>query len=88
MGAGFVVPLWNPAIADGIERVSTEEAIAMSLRLAREEGLFGGPTTGANVTAALRVARQLGPGATVVSAVCDTGLKYARTFGEAVARGH
>jgi cysteine synthase A len=88
MGAGFVVPLWNPAIPDGIERVSTEEAIAMSLRLAREEGLFGGPTTGANVTAALRLARQLGPGATVVSAVCDTGLKYARTFGEAVARGH
>ena len=81
MGAGFVVPLWRREAADQIERVSTEEASATTLRLAREEGLFGGPSTGANVAAALRVAEQLGPGATVVTALCDTGMKYLHKFG-------
>jgi cysteine synthase A len=76
IGAGFVVPLWQPDIADQIERVSTEEAVAMVKRLAREEGLFAGTSTGANVTAALRVAEQLGPSATVVAVMCDTGIKY------------
>ncbi|HEY7608616.1 MAG TPA: cysteine synthase family protein, partial [Alphaproteobacteria bacterium] len=52
IGAGFVVPLWQPGIADAIERVSTDEAVAMALRLAREEGLFAGTSTGANVIAA------------------------------------
>src|SRR5262245_60806997 len=45
VGAGFVVPLWTAKIADHIERVSTEEATAMALRLAREEGLFAGTST-------------------------------------------
>jgi cysteine synthase A len=76
IGAGYVVPLWNPAIADRIERVSTEEAAAMAMRLAREEGLFGGTSTGANVVAALRLAEQLGPNATIVTILCDTGMKY------------
>ena len=76
MGAGFVVPLWQPGVADQIERVSTAEAIAMVKRLAREEGLFGGISTGANVTAALRLAEQLGSGATIVTLMCDTGVKY------------
>ena len=61
IGAGFVVPLWRQGIADQIEQVSTEDAIAMALRLAREEGLFAGSSTGANVIAALRLAEQLGP---------------------------
>jgi cysteine synthase A len=87
MGAGFLVPLFNPAIVDRIERVSTEEAFAMSLRLAREEGLFGGPTTGANVVAAQRVARQLGPDATVVTVLCDSGMKYLRKYGEMIEAG-
>src|SRR5262249_35832043 len=52
IGAGFVVPLWRGDLVDGIERVSTEEARAMALRLAREEGLFAGTSTGANVIAA------------------------------------
>ena len=56
IGAGFVVPLWQESIADQIERVSTEEAVAMALRLAREEGLFAGTSTGGNVIAALRLA--------------------------------
>ena len=76
MGAGFVVPLWRAGFADQIEQVSTEEAIAMVKRLAREEGLFAGTSTGANVTAALRLAEQLGSGATIVTVMCDTGIKY------------
>jgi cysteine synthase len=76
VGAGFVVPLWHERIADQIEQVSTEEAVAMVIRLAREEGLFAGTSTGANVIAALRLAEQLGPAATVVTIMCDTGMKY------------
>ena len=81
VGAGFVVPLWHHRVADRIEQVSTEEATAMALRLAREEALFGGTSTGANVIAALRVAEELGPDATVVTVMCDTGMKYLTTFG-------
>ena len=76
VGAGFVVPLWQGNIADQIEQVSTEEAMAMANRLAREEGLFAGTSTGANVIAALRLAEQLGPDATTVTVMCDTGMKY------------
>jgi len=76
IGAGFVVPLWHEGIADRIEQVSTEDAVAMTVRLAREEGLFAGTSTGANVIAALRLAEQLGPDATIVTVVCDTGMKY------------
>ena len=80
IGAGFVVPLWRAGIADQIEPVSTEEAIEMSRRLAREEGLFAGTSTGANVVAALRLAAQLGPDATIVTIMCDTGMKYLRGY--------
>ena len=76
IGAGFVVPLWQESIADQIEQVSTEEAVAMTRRLAREEGLFAGTSTGGNVIAALRLAEQLGPDVTVVTVMCDTGMKY------------
>jgi cysteine synthase len=78
IGAGFVVPLWHDGVADQIERVSTEEAIAMTRRLAREDGIFAGTSTGANVIAALRLAEQLGPDATIVTLMCDTGMKYLR----------
>lgn len=81
IGAGYVVPLWQADIADDIERVSTEEAIAMALRLAREEGIFAGTSTGANVIAALRLAERLGPDATIVTVMCDTGMKYLKGFG-------
>jgi len=80
IGAGFVVPLWQAGLADRIEPVSTREAVAMALRLAREEGLFAGTSTGANLVAALRLAEQLGPGATIVSVMCDTGMKYLGRF--------
>jgi cysteine synthase A len=84
IGAGYAVPLWRPDLADRIERVSTEEATAMAFRLAREEGLFGGTSTGANVVAALRVAEDLGAEATVVTVMCDTGMKYLKTYGAKV----
>jgi cysteine synthase A len=87
IGAGFVVPLWQKDIADQIERVSTEEALAMALRLAREEGLFAGTSTGGNVIAALRLAEQLGPDATVVTVMCDTGMKYLKTYGTELGKG-
>lgn len=80
VGAGFVVPLWKEGIADQIEQVSTDEATAMALRLAREEGLFAGTSTGGNVIAALRLAEQLGPDATIVTVMCDTGMKYLKTY--------
>lgn len=85
IGAGYVVPLWQPGIADAIEAVTTAEATTMALRLAREEGLFAGTSTGANLVAALRVAERLPPGATVVTVMCDTGMKYLRCLGPAAA---
>ena len=53
----------------------------MALRLAREEGLLAGTSTGANIVAALRLAEALAPGATIVSVMCDTGMKYLKTYG-------
>jgi cysteine synthase A len=82
IGAGYVVPLWHKGIADDIERVSTDEARAMAFRLAAEEGLFCGTSTGANVTAALRLAGRLGPNATIVTIMCDTGMKYLKNFSQ------
>jgi cysteine synthase A len=79
IGAGFVVPLWDPNVIDEIATVSTEEAKEMARRLAREEALFAGTSTGANVVAALRVAERLGAGATVVTVMCDSGIKYLGT---------
>jgi cysteine synthase A len=87
VGAGFVVPLWQEGIADQIEQVSTEEAVAMAIRLAREEGLFAGTSTGGNVIAALRLAAQLGPDATIVTVMCDTGMKYLKTYGTLLSSG-
>ena len=81
IGAGFVVPLWKKEVVNQIEPVSTSDAIAMALRLARDEGLFAGTSTGANVVAALRLAKQLGPGKTIVTVMCDTGMKYLKTYG-------
>ena len=86
VGAGFVVPLWRRDVADRIERVSTEDAVAMTLRLAREEGLFAGTSTGANVIAAMLLAEELGPDATVATIMCDTGMKYFAQLGSQAVR--
>lgn len=64
---------------DAIERVTSDEAMAMSRRLAREEGIFAGTSSGGNVVAALRVAEQLGPDATVVTVMVDSGFRYLST---------
>jgi len=79
IGVGYVPPLWDGGLFDGIEPVATDEAKAMARRVAREEGLFAGTSSGANVVAALRVAERLGRGATVVTLLCDSGLKYLNT---------
>jgi len=79
VGPGFVPPLWRSDLADRVEQVSTGEAKAMARRLAREEALFAGTSTGANVVAALRLAARLGPNRTVATLACDTGLKYLST---------
>ena len=76
IGAGFVVPLWSPEVADTIEGVSTMESTEMALRLAREEGIFAGTSTGANLIAALRAAERLASGSTIVTIACDSGMKY------------
>lgn len=78
-GAGFVVPLWSGARADDVVAVSTADAMAMARRLAKEEGIFAGTSTGGNLVAALRVAERLGPGKTVVTVACDSGMKYLST---------
>jgi len=79
VGPGFVPPMWRPGLADEVLRVSTSEAKDMARRLAREEALFAGTSTGANVVAALRVAQRLGPGLNVATLACDSGLKYLST---------
>jgi len=79
IGIGFIPPLWKPKEVDEILTVSTEEAKAMARRLAREEGIFAGTSTGANVVAALRVAARLGDGATVGTIAVDSGLRYLST---------
>jgi len=79
VGIGYTPPLWDPLLADGIVAVSTDEAIEMTRRLAREEGLFAGTSSGANVVAAIRVAQELGTGNTVVTLMVDSGLKYLNT---------
>ncbi|MCV0377386.1 cysteine synthase family protein [Microbacterium sp.] len=79
IGIGFLPPLWEPDKVDEIEMVATEDAKAMARRLAAEEGVFAGTSSGANVVAALRVAERLGPGHTVVTIVVDSGLRYLST---------
>jgi cysteine synthase A len=79
VGIGYTPPLWDASVVDEIIAVSTDEAKEMTRRLAREEALFAGTSSGANVVAALRIAKQLGPSATVVTLMVDSGLKYLST---------
>ena len=64
---------------DDILPVRTDDAKDMARRIAREEGLFAGTSSGANVVAAIRVAERLGPDAKVVTLMADSGLKYLST---------
>ena len=79
VGIGYTPPLWEPSLVDEVVAVSTDDAKAMARRLAREEALFAGTSSGANVVAALRVAERLGPTAKVVTLMADSGLKYLNT---------
>ncbi|HEU0015460.1 MAG TPA: cysteine synthase family protein [Longimicrobium sp.] len=79
VGIGYAPPLWDPSVVDEIIPVATEDAKEMTRRLAREEALFAGTSSGANVVAAIRLAERLGPGRTVVTLMADSGLKYLST---------
>lgn len=76
VGIGYIPPLWDPSLVDGVIAVKTEDAKEMARRLAREEALFAGISSGANVLAALQVGESLGPEARVVTLMVDSGLKY------------
>jgi len=79
IGIGYTPPLWDPSVADDVLSVKTTEAKVMARQLARNQGIFAGTSSGGNVHAALRVAQQLGPAATVVTLMIDSGLKYVCT---------
>jgi cysteine synthase A len=76
IGSGFVPSICRLDLVDAILAVSDEDAMATARRLAREEGIFGGTTSGANVWAAIERAKVLGPGKKIVTVVVDSGLKY------------
>ncbi len=73
---GFVMPHWDAERVDHVKPIGDEEAIEMTLRLAREDGIFAGISTGANVVGAHRLAERLGPDAVIVSLAVDSGFKY------------
>jgi cysteine synthase A len=79
VGIGYTPPLWEPSLVDEVLAVKTEDAKEMARRLAREEALFAGTSSGANVVAAIRIAERLGSGAMVVTLMADSGLKYLNT---------
>jgi cysteine synthase A len=79
IGIDYTPPLWDPACVDDISPASTDEGEEMARRLAREEAIFAGTSSGANVVAAIRAAERLGPGTTVVTLMVDSGLKYLNT---------
>jgi cysteine synthase len=74
--AGNVMPHWDPEQVDHLEPIEDEEAVAMTRRLAAEDGIFAGISTGANVVGAHRLAARLGPEAVIVTLAVDTGFKY------------
>jgi len=79
VGIGYTPPLWDPSVVDAVIPIATADAKSMARRLAREEGLFAGTSSGANVLAAIEIGRQLGPNAKVVTLMVDSGLKYLNT---------
>jgi cysteine synthase A len=79
IGIGRTPPLWEPSLVDHVVAVGTDDAERMARRLAREEALFAGTSSGANVLAAIATARRLGPAAKVMTLMVDSGLKYLST---------
>lgn len=78
IGIGFLPPLLDKTLYDDARAVEETECRAMSRRLAKEEGILAGTSTGLNVVAAIELAKELGPGKIVATVACDTGLKYVR----------
>jgi len=76
IGVGFVPPLLEKAAYDEIRTVAEADARAMAKRLAAEEGIFAGTSSGLNVVAAIQIAKELGTGCNVVTVACDSGMKY------------
>jgi cysteine synthase A len=76
IGVGFVPPLLDATLFDEARAVAEAEGREMARRLAKEEGIFAGTSSGLNVAGALQLARELGAGRTVVTVACDSGLKY------------
>ncbi len=76
IGIGFVPPLLDNAFFDEARGIDETEARQMAWRLAREEGIFAGTSSGLNVVGAIALARELGAGHTVVTVAVDSGLKY------------
>lgn len=76
LGAGFVPKILDRALIDEVISVSDLEAERMTVRLAREEGLLLGPSSGANVHAAVKLAREMRPEQRIVTILCDTGERY------------
>ena len=74
--AGLVMPHWDPERVDHLEPIGDDEALEMTLRLSREEGIFAGISTGANVVGAHKLAERLGPEAVIVTLAVDSGFKY------------
>ena len=73
---GFLPPHWDADRIDSYETIGDEEAIEMTRRLAREDGVFAGVSTGANVVGSLRLAERLGADAVIVTLAVDSGFKY------------
>src|SRR5262249_38767011 len=78
-GIGYTPPLWDTTVVDEIVPVKTDDAKKMARRIAREEAIFAGTSSGANVIAAMQVAEKMGPSAKVVTLMADSGLKYLST---------
>jgi cysteine synthase A len=79
MGPGFIPPNLDRSILDGVEKVWEEDAFPLARRLAREEGVFVGMSSGAIVWASLKLARELGPGHRVACIAPDSGARYLST---------
>jgi len=76
IGIGFKPPLLDPGSYDEVRSVDEQLARETARRMARDEGIFGGTSSGLNVAAAIQLATELGPGRTVATVCVDSGLKY------------